>query len=149
MHADDTGLDSSSEKVLSAVFEVSNTLGAGFLEKVYRRALLRELSLRGLRATAEASFAVNYKGHAVGEYFADLLVEDSLVLELICRTPGQRTHGAMSELSASLWRHRVSSRQFSEAQSRMEANRSRFFRFAQGTRDSGVDSIVCPLNSGT
>jgi len=43
MHADDTGLDSLSEKVLSAVFEVSNTLGAGFLEKVYRRALLREL----------------------------------------------------------------------------------------------------------
>jgi GxxExxY protein len=54
---------------LSAIFEVSNTLGAGFLEKVYRRALLRELSLRGLRATAEASFAAIYKGHAVGEYF--------------------------------------------------------------------------------
>ena len=51
---------------------------------MYRRALLRELSLRGLRATAEASFAVIYKGHAVGEYFADLLVEDSLVVELKC-----------------------------------------------------------------
>jgi len=42
-----------SEKVLAAVFEVSNTLGTGFLEKVYQRALLRELGLRGIGATAE------------------------------------------------------------------------------------------------
>src|ERR1044071_10119196 len=82
MDADSTFLDSLSETVLNAVFEVSNTLGAEFLEKVYLRALLRELSLRGIRATAEASFAVLYKGHAVGEYFADLLVEDTLVIEL-------------------------------------------------------------------
>src|SRR6476646_3646173 len=103
MHADDTGLDSLSEKVLSAVFEVSNTLGAGFLEKVYRRALLRELSLRGLRATAEASFAVVYKGHAVGEYFADLLVEDSLVVELKCaeRLANEHTAQCLNYLRAS------------------------------------------------
>jgi len=63
MNADNTCLDVLSEKVLSAVFEVSNTLGAGFLEKVYQRALLRELSLRGIQATAEASFAVTYKGY--------------------------------------------------------------------------------------
>ncbi len=49
--ADNTFLDSLSEKVLSAAFEVSNTLGTGFLEKVYQRAVLRELSLRGIRAT--------------------------------------------------------------------------------------------------
>jgi GxxExxY protein len=70
--------------VLGAVFEVSHTLGSGFLEKVYQRALLRELSLRGIRATAEASFAITYKGHSVGEYYADLLVEDALVVELKC-----------------------------------------------------------------
>ena len=70
--------------MLGAVFEVSHTLGAGFLEKVYQRALLRELSLRGIRATAEASFAITYKGHSVGEYYADLLVEDALVVELKC-----------------------------------------------------------------
>src|SRR3954452_24120764 len=81
MNADNTSLDSLSERVLDAVFEVSNTLGAGFLEKVYQRALLRELSLRGIQATAEASMAVVYKGHSVGEYFADLLVEDALVVE--------------------------------------------------------------------
>jgi GxxExxY protein len=84
MNADNTDLNSLSEKVLGAVFEVANTLGAGFLEKVYQRALLRELSLRGIRATPEVSFAVTYKGHPVGEYFADLLVEDVLVVELKC-----------------------------------------------------------------
>src|ERR1035437_2692667 len=72
------------ERVLAAVFEVSNTLGAGFLEKVYERALLTELGLRGIRATAQASFTVTYKGHSVGEYFADILVEDVLVVELKC-----------------------------------------------------------------
>ena len=51
-------MDSLTERVLGAVFEVTNTLGAGFLERVYRRALLTELGLRGLRATAEASFTV-------------------------------------------------------------------------------------------
>ena len=77
-------LDDLTERVLGAVFEVSNTLGAGFLEKVYERALLRELALRGIRAVAQASFAVNYKGQSVGEYFADILVDDALVLELKC-----------------------------------------------------------------
>ncbi|MBM3775039.1 MAG: GxxExxY protein, partial [Acidobacteria bacterium] len=42
-----------------------------FLEKVYQRALLHELRLRGIRAAAEVSFPVTYKGHGVGEYFAD------------------------------------------------------------------------------
>jgi GxxExxY protein len=75
-------LDSLTERVLSAVFEVSNTLGAGFLEKVYQRALLRELGLRNIHAAGETSFTVIFKGHSVGEYFADILVEDVLVLEL-------------------------------------------------------------------
>jgi GxxExxY protein len=72
------------ERVLGAVFEVSNTLGAGFLEKVYERALLRELALRDIHAAAQASFAVSYKGEYVGEYFADILVENELVIELKC-----------------------------------------------------------------
>jgi GxxExxY protein len=72
------------EKVLAAVFEVSNTLGAGFLEKVYERALLKELNVRGISAKAQASFPVMYKGYSVGDYFADILVEDVLVIELKC-----------------------------------------------------------------
>ncbi len=77
-------MDWLTEQVLGAVFEVSNTLGAGFLEKVYQRALMVELLSRGMRVEAEASFAVYYKSHYVGEYFADLLVEDTLVVELKC-----------------------------------------------------------------
>jgi GxxExxY protein len=77
-------LDSLTERVLGAVFEVSNALGAGFLEKVYERALLRELSLRAIRTAAQVPFAVTYKGQIVGEYYADILVEDMLVVELKC-----------------------------------------------------------------
>jgi len=76
--------DSLTENVLGAVFEVSNTLGAGFLEKVYERALLREFAVRGIRATAQNSFIVTYKGHNVGEYIVDILVEDVLMVELKC-----------------------------------------------------------------
>lgn len=78
------GEDDLTERVLGAVFEVSNTLGAGFLEKVYQRALVHELRLRGIRAAAEVSFSVSYKSYVVGEYFADILVEDVLVIELKC-----------------------------------------------------------------
>lgn len=77
-------LDFLTERVIAAIFEVSNTLGAGFLEKVYERALLKELALRGISAVPQASFAVLYKGQSVGEYFADILVEDALVVELKC-----------------------------------------------------------------
>jgi GxxExxY protein len=72
------------EAVLSAAFEVSNTLGAGFLEKVYERALHRELSLRGIKAIAQANFPVKYKSHIVGDYTADFLVENQLIVELKC-----------------------------------------------------------------
>lgn len=96
-------LDSLTEAVLGAVFEVSNTLGTGFLEKLYQRALLRELGLRGIRATAQASFAVTYKGHAVGEYFADILVEDVLVVERKCveRLASEHTAQCLNYLRAS------------------------------------------------
>jgi GxxExxY protein len=67
--------DALAERVFGAVFEVSHTLGAGFLEKVYQRALLHALRLRGIRAAAEVSSPVTYKGQAVGEYFADILVK--------------------------------------------------------------------------
>jgi GxxExxY protein len=104
MNTEDPGcIDSLTERVLCAVFEVSNTLGAGFLEKVYERALFRELSLRGIRASVQASFAVNYKGQSVGEYFADLLVEDELVVELKCveRLGNEHTAQCLNYLRAS------------------------------------------------
>jgi GxxExxY protein len=89
--------------VLGAVFEVSNTLGAGFLEKIYQRALLRELSLQGIRATSQVSFSVMYKDQCVGEYFTDILVEDVLVVELKCvdRLANEHTAQCLNYLKAS------------------------------------------------
>lgn len=82
------------ESVLSAAFEVSNTLGAGFLEKVYERALHRELQLRGIKSTPQPHFQVKYKSHLVGEYTPDLLIEDTLIVELKCATSLQPEHTA-------------------------------------------------------
>ncbi len=104
MKPDEPGsIESLTEHVLAAIFEVSNTLGAGFLEKVYERALLRELALRGIPAIAQVSFAVAYKGQSVGEYFADILVEDVLVIELKCveRLANEHTAQCLNYLRAS------------------------------------------------
>ena len=76
--------DERTETVIGAVFEVSNMLGSGFLEKVYERALFRELLLRGLPVVSQASFPVVYKGVRVGDYFADLLVDGEVLVELKC-----------------------------------------------------------------
>jgi len=85
MKTDEHGFpDPLTGRVLGAVFGVSNTPGAGFLEKVYERALVLKLRLRAIGAVAHASFPVMYKGHCVGEYLADLLVENAVVIELKC-----------------------------------------------------------------
>jgi GxxExxY protein len=82
---DDAGrADSLTERILGAVFEASNTLGSGFLEKVYERALVSELRHRGIAAVAQVSSPVIYKGQCVGDYFADIVVENAVVVELKC-----------------------------------------------------------------
>ena len=70
--------------VIGAAYEVSNVLGAGFLEKVYERALIRELSARGLAVRSQVSYPVIYKGNCVGAYVAELLVENQVLVELKC-----------------------------------------------------------------
>jgi len=69
-------------KIIGAAFEVYNTLGYGFLEKVYENALIRELQLRGLHATDQYPIKVIYKDAEVGDYSADILVEDKVIVEL-------------------------------------------------------------------
>jgi GxxExxY protein len=76
--------ESTVEKLIGAIYEVSNVLGAGFLEKVYERALLRELAMAGLHAQAQVRFPVVYKGQCVGEYLGDIVVENEIVVELKC-----------------------------------------------------------------
>jgi GxxExxY protein len=68
--------------IIGATFEISNTLGHGFLEGVYRKALIHELSIRGLSTAEEIPFEVNYKEAVLGRYFCDLLVEGTVVVEL-------------------------------------------------------------------
>src|SRR5579871_879569 len=77
-------LDCIAEKVIGAAYEVGNVLGAGFLEKVYERALARECVLRGLRVKSQVRYTVLYKGKCIGEYVADLIVNERLVVELKC-----------------------------------------------------------------
>jgi GxxExxY protein len=77
-------LDKLAEAVIGAAYEVANQLGGGFMEKVYEWALLRELRLRSIAAEAQAAISVSYKGDCVGEYFADLLVDGRLIIELKC-----------------------------------------------------------------
>jgi GxxExxY protein len=72
------------EVVIGAAYEVSNELGCGFLEKVYERAILREIASRGLSARSQVLFTVAYKGQTVGEYVADMVVADEVVVELKC-----------------------------------------------------------------
>jgi GxxExxY protein len=84
MDANTRELDVLVKTVVGAAYEVSNVLGAGFLEKVYERALVRELILRGLNVRSQASFPIGFKGQCVSDYVADLLIEDKLIAELKC-----------------------------------------------------------------
>ena len=77
-----------------AVFEVNDILGPGFLEKVYENALLIELNKRGLKAKNQVPIKVSYKGEVVGDYTADLLVEDQVIVELKTVENLDRAHEA-------------------------------------------------------
>ena len=73
-------------EINGAVFEVNKVLGPGFLEKVYQNALMLELKSRGLKAESQVPikvfYKVFYKEDIVGEYIADILVEDKVIVEL-------------------------------------------------------------------
>jgi GxxExxY protein len=70
------------QQIIGAAFEVYNVLGYGFLEKVYQRAMIVELAIRGLQAEDERPIKVYFKGSIVGKYEADLFVEESVIVEL-------------------------------------------------------------------
>ncbi|MBA4187034.1 MAG: GxxExxY protein [Planctomycetaceae bacterium] len=70
------------ERIIAAFYQVYNTLGHGFLEKVYQNAMELELKARGLNVIPQAPLKVYYAGVVVGEYFADFLVEASVIVEL-------------------------------------------------------------------
>lgn len=69
-------------QIIAAFYAVYNTLGYGFLEKVYENALILELQKKGLNVRGQVPIKVRYAGQIIGEYFADLLVEDKVIVEL-------------------------------------------------------------------
>lgn len=82
-------LKEETDGIIAAFYDVYNTLGYGFLERVYQNALYQELKRRGFKCEAQY-VKVYFKGQEVGEYFADILVNDHIILELkavdtICR----------------------------------------------------------------
>ena len=70
------------EKIIGCAFTVHNTLGSGYLEKVYELALILELKASGLSVRSQEPLSVKYRDQIIGEYFADLIVEDQVICEL-------------------------------------------------------------------
>jgi len=68
--------------IIGCAYKVFNRLGFGFLESVYKRAMLIELAKGQLKAEAEKALKVYYDGHVVGDFYVDLFVEDEIVVEL-------------------------------------------------------------------
>jgi len=90
----DYSLHPITEQLIGAAFEVHNILGYGFLERVYQRAMQVELQSRGVKVELEPKIQVRFKGIIVGDYAADLLVADKIIVELKTDTAYQSAHEA-------------------------------------------------------
>ena len=82
MNADRNRLNEICERVIGCAFAVANTLGAGFLEKVYENALTHELKKAGFLVQQQVLVKVKYDGIVVGDYVIDMLVNGKLIIEL-------------------------------------------------------------------
>lgn len=81
----DKGMDfdrTETDEIIQAIIQVHRTLGPGFLESVYRKAMVVELRRRGLKVETEKTIPIYYEGVAVGEHRLDLLVDDRVIVEL-------------------------------------------------------------------
>ena len=86
-------MDNPIEKsVIGAAFEVHNTLGYGFLESIYEKSLAIELGKRQIKFKTQSPITVEYGGQVVGEFVADFLIEDSLIVELKSVSQLARNH---------------------------------------------------------
>ncbi|MTI83634.1 MAG: GxxExxY protein [Firmicutes bacterium] len=80
------------EKIIGCAFKVYNKMGFGFLESVYEKCLLIELAKADLSAEAQKLITVYYEDQVVGEFIADIIVEDTIILELKSVTQIVRAH---------------------------------------------------------
>ncbi len=74
--------DPLTRKIIACAIEVHRKLGPGLLEKLYKEAMIIEMELNGLKAEKNVKISVEYKGKPIGDYYIDLLVDDSVILEL-------------------------------------------------------------------
>src|SRR3974377_1359121 len=88
----DFSLQPVTEQIIGAAFEVHNSLGYGFLERVYQRAMQVELQSRCIQVVLEPQITVRFKGVVVGNYAADLMVEGKIVVELKTDAGYQAAH---------------------------------------------------------
>ncbi len=86
--------DKLTENIIGCAFKVSNALGIGFLEKVYENALTIELKMSGLKCEQQKSIPVTYRGIPVGDYFADILVDGQVILEIKAAKAIDNSHEA-------------------------------------------------------
>ena len=70
------------QKIIGCAFKVHKVLGSGYLEKVYENALCLELAKQQLTAQQQVLLTVYYEGHSVGEYIADIVVENCVIIEI-------------------------------------------------------------------
>ena len=82
------------DRIIGVFYDVYNELGYGFLESVYRESMRRALSDAGLRVGVEVLIPVSFKGHLVGQFKADMLVENNVLLELKCARLLDKSHEA-------------------------------------------------------
>ncbi len=75
-------IDELTQKVIGCAYRVHNELGAGLLEKVYENSMMIELEATGLEAKQQSPIPVKYRGRVVGDYYADLIVESRLIVEI-------------------------------------------------------------------
>jgi GxxExxY protein len=70
------------EKIIKIFYKVYNKLGYGFLEKVYENAMIIEFGKEGIPAVAQSSIKVSYEDEVIGEYYADILADDRVIVEI-------------------------------------------------------------------
>lgn len=71
-----------SEKIIKVFYKVYNQLGYGFLEKIYEKAMMIDLKQEDVLAVSQFPISVNYEGQVIGEYFADIIVDNKIIVEI-------------------------------------------------------------------
>ncbi len=82
------------EKMIAAAYDVHNQLGFGFAEKIYENAMAIKLNQKGLKVIQQAPITVYFENQLIGEYFADMLVNDSVIVELKSVSDLSKAHEA-------------------------------------------------------